>query len=119
MVIDAQALGDDRHPRIEAPLPGESRHRPQRLEERLLRQLLGHMLVVDSALAVEMQAGVVAAVQLVEGSLVTPLVAQDEHAIAIQVDNARVFDLLGSKRQLEPPPTPGSPRLAEPERAYS
>jgi hypothetical protein len=49
VVIDAQALGDDRHPRVEAALTGERGQSPQRANEGLLRELLGGMGVADPA----------------------------------------------------------------------
>ena len=52
VVVDAQPLGDDGHPRVEAALAGEAGHRPQRPDERLLGQLLGDVAVADPALAV-------------------------------------------------------------------
>ena len=39
VMVDAEALRDDGHPRVEAPFAGEAGHRPQRTHEGLLCQL--------------------------------------------------------------------------------
>jgi hypothetical protein len=92
MVVDAQPLGDDGHPRVEATLACEAGHRPQGLEERFLGEFLGRVGVAYTALAVLVQAGVVAAVQLVEGGFVASLIPENEGAVTIEVDRPRIVN---------------------------
>ena len=67
------------------------------------------MSVADPALAVLLEAGVIAPVELIEGRLIATLVAEDEHAVAIQVDSTRILDLLGAQRHWLTLPLPDPP----------
>ncbi len=93
VVVDAQPLRDHGHPRVEAAVAGEPRHRTHGADEGVLCEFLGRVGVADAALAVLLQAGVVAPVELLEGRLVASLEAQHEHAVAIQVDRTWIVDL--------------------------
>lgn len=73
MMVDAQPLGDHRHPGIEAAISGEAGHAPDGLDECLLGQFLGRMGVADAALAVLVQPGVAAPIELLEGRFVAAL----------------------------------------------
>jgi hypothetical protein len=59
-----------------------------------LRELLGGVRVADAALAVQVEAGVVAAIELVECGLVAPLIPQYERAVTIQVNRTWILNLL-------------------------
>ena len=89
MVVDAEPLRDDGHPRIEATLPGEGRHRPQRSDEGLLGELLGDVLVADPPLAVAVQPVEVAPVQIVERVRITGLVALHQITVTLEIDIVR------------------------------
>jgi hypothetical protein len=57
-----------------------------------LGELLGRVGVADAALAVLVKAGVVAAVQLVEGGFIASLIAENEGTVTIEVDCPRIMN---------------------------
>ena len=83
------ALGDHRHPRVEATLAAERVHRAQRLHEGFLGDLLGFVPVAGVALAEAVQAVEVAAVEVVERLGIAVLVALDEVPVATEIDIVR------------------------------
>jgi hypothetical protein len=82
VVVDAEASGDDRHPRVEPTLAREARERLERLDEGLLGDLLGFGVVVDPPLAEVTDPVEVEAVQLVEGGAVARLPGLDQGPVA-------------------------------------
>src|SRR5688500_6298546 len=81
VMIDAQARGDDGHPGIELALAIEAGQSLERLDERLLGELLGLGPVADAPLAERPQTVEIAAVEVVEGRRVARLPSLDEEAI--------------------------------------
>ena len=84
--VGADVAGDDREPRVEAALAGETRQRLPGVGEGLLRRVLGFVTVVQTAEAEAEEALVVAGVEIAERGGVPRLAALHECAVAVQVD---------------------------------
>ena len=83
--VDAQVVGDDGEPRVEAALTGERGQRPPGPGEGLLDDVLGLVRLVEALDAVTEQPTPVADVERVEGPAVPGLAALDQVAVALEV----------------------------------
>jgi hypothetical protein len=85
VVVDAEAPGDHRHPRIEPALAAQRRQCPEGAGEGLLRDLFRLEAVTDPLQAEPLQAAEIPAVQQVERAGIALLKAFHERAIPLQI----------------------------------